>query len=247
MFPRRVLASCLALLALGTASAPAPGQAETLSLFASGEDLATEGFTAPELSKDGWALTFTRIIATFDEVTAWQTDPPFMGDGPEILGTALAFGGPFTVDLVDADDEDRVLLASLPAAPGHYNALSWALVPAAGGEFAGFSLVLEGLAERGGEEVAFTLATPDAVFHACGEYLGDARKGFVTADAGGDLEITLHLDHLFGRADRSAEDGMNLDAPGFDPFAGQGPIAMFTLAGLHLGHVGEGHCHVSPR
>lgn len=239
--------SLLSLLGLGTALAPALAQADTLSLFASGEDLATGGFAAPELTRDGWALRFTRIVATFDEVTAWQTDPPFMADGPAIAGTALVFGGPFTIDLVDADDEDRVLLTSLPAVPGHYNALSWALVPATEGEFAGHSLVLEGVAERDGEEVSFTLATPDAVFHACGEYQGDERKGFVTADAGGDLEITLHLDHLFGRADKPADDGMNLDAPGFDAFAARGPMATFSLAGLHLGHVGEGHCHVSPR
>ncbi len=226
---------------------PAFATAESLTLFASGEDLATEGFTAPELTKDGWALSFTRVIATFDEVTAWQTDPPFMAGGPEITGASLVLGGPFTVDLVEADADDRVALATLPAEAGHYNALSWALVPATEGEFAGFSLVLEGVATRDGDEIAFTLATPDAVFHACGEYQGDERKGFVTADAGGDLEITLHLDHLFGRADKPADDGMNLDAPGFDAFAEHGPMAMFTLADLHLGHVGEGHCHVSPR
>lgn len=214
--------------------------AGSLTLFASGEDLATEGFNAPELTKDGWALEFSSIMATFDQVTAWQTDPPFMADNAEIAGTALAIAGPFTIDLVDADEDDRVALTRVDATPGHYNALSWALVPGADG----FSLVLDGIARKDGQEMPFTLRTSDSVMHACGEYLGDARKGFVTDAAGSDLEITLHLDHLFGRADKAGEDEMNLDALGFDAFAAGG-VQDFTLDGLHLGHVGEGHCHVA--
>lgn len=219
-------------------------QADSLTLFASGEDLATAGFNHPKLTRDGWQLAFTRVIATFDQVSAWRTEPPFAADGPEISGEALVFDGPFTVDLVDADAEDRVELATLPAAAGHYNALSWALVPAPAGEFEGLSLVFEGVARRDGEEVPFVLATRDTVAHACGEYVGDERKGIVTADAGADLEITLHLDHLFGRADKAADDAMNLAALGFDPFAAGGRQD-FSLAGLHVGHVGEGHCYDS--
>ncbi len=231
--------------ALLLALTPAALQADTLTVFASGEDLATRGFTEPRLTRDGWQLTFTRILATFDEVTAWRADPPFAADGPDIAGTPLRFGGPFTVDLVDADDADRVPLATVPAGEGFYNALSWALVPAPGGDFPGFSLVFEGTASRAGQEVAFTLATRDAIAHACGEYIGDARKGFVAPGAPGALEITLHLDHLFGRADRPADGAMNTQAPGFDAFAAGG-MQEFSLGDLHLGHVGEGHCHDTP-
>jgi hypothetical protein len=81
--------------------------------------------------------------------------------------------------------------------------------------------------------------------HACGEYLGDMRKGFVTVGGVADLEITLHLDHLFGRADKPADDEMNPDAPGFDAFA-SGGRHQFSLEGVHVGHVGEGHCHDAP-
>ncbi|TVQ56975.1 MAG: hypothetical protein EA355_05515 [Rhodobacteraceae bacterium] len=226
-----------ALLALG----PMAGHADTLTLFATGEDLATEGFSAPRLTRDGWALAFTRVIATFDDVTAWRADPPFAGDGPDIAGRPLEIGGPFIVNLVDADEDDRVALATTPAEAGFYNALSWSLAPAPDGDFAGYSLVFEGVATRDGVEVPFTLATRDAVAHACGEYVGDERKGFVTADAGGELEITLHLDHLFGRADRPADGAMNREALGFDAFA-EGGLQEFSLSGLHVGHVGEGHC-----
>lgn len=234
---KHVLSTAL-LLAL---SAPM-AQAGSLTLFATGEDLATEGFSAPELTKDGWALEFSRVVATLADVSAWVTEPPFMGDGPEITGTELVIGGPFALDLADADEDDRVKVATVDAEPGFYNALSWALIPATEGEFAGFSLVLEGTATREGKEVAFTLSTRDSVAYTCGEYVGDARKGFVTADAGGDLEITLHLDHVFGRADKKANDPMNLEALGFDDFS-EGGMQEFSLDGLHLGHVGEGHCH----
>ena len=237
----RPTALALSLICL----APGGLHAGTLTLFASGEDLATGGFTAPRLTRDGWALEFSRILVTFDRITAWQTDPPFMGDGPGITGTALPFPGPVTVDLVAADADHRVALATLDAPTGHFNALSWAVVPAPQGAFPGQSLVLEGIARRNGDEVAFTLMTADAIAHACGEYLGDTRKGFVETGGSADLEITLHLDHLFGRADRPARGMMNAQALGFDVFAGGG-VQEFSMDGLHLGHVGEGHCHDRP-
>lgn len=220
---------------------PLTVSAGSLTLFASGEDLATAGFNAPELTKDGWALEFTSIIARFDQIIAWQTDPPFMADSAHIVGTALSVGGPFAADLADADADNRVALTTVVAALGHYNALSWALVPGDDG----FSVVVDGIARKDGQEVAFTLRTSDRVMHACGEYLGDARKGFVTEGGAADLEITLHLDHLFGRADKALDDAMNLGAPGFAPFA-EGGVHDISLSGLHLGHVGEGHCHVAP-
>lgn len=236
----------LALLPVILATLPAAVSAGSLTLRASAEDLATQGFLAPKTTRDGWELRFARIIATFDDVTAWQTDPPFMADGASITGTSLEFGGPFTVDLVAADEDDMVTIGTQPAAAGHWNALSWSLVPAQSGVFAGYALVLQGTATRDGQTVAFTIGSRDSAHHACGEYLGDTREGFVTADMPGALEMTLHLDHLFGRADKGADDPMNLDAKGFDQFAGSAGMQDFSLAGLHLGHVGEGHCHVTP-
>ncbi len=233
------------LLAALAALGPVAGHAGSLMLAASGEDLATRGFSAPKLTADGWALAFSRILVTFDHITAWQTDPPFMADGPAISGAAHAFPGPVTVDLVAADASDRVILATLEAPEGHFNALSWAMVPARSGDAAGLSLRLEGVARKDGQEVAFSLQTTDSVMHFCGEYIGDTRNGLVTPGGTAALEITLHLDHLFGRADKPADDPMNLAAPGFGPFAAGG-TQTFSLEGLHLGHVGEGHCHVTP-
>lgn len=236
-----------ALFAAVLVMMPMPLLAGSLTIYASGEDLATEGFNAPKLTRDGWSLEFTRILATFDRITAWQTDPPFMADGPEISGRSVTIPGPFTVDLVAADNDHRVRLAAVDAPSGHFNALSWALVPAApggGGDAAGFSLMFEGLARKDGKEVPFTLQTADGVMHACTEYVGDERKGFVTAGGAADLEITLHLDHLFGRADKEGDGEMNTQSLGFERFS-TGGTHVFSLGRLHVGHVGEGHCHVT--
>lgn len=222
-------------------AAPLAAQGGTLTIFATGEDLATGGFQAPKTTRDGWTLSFDSVIATFGDVTAWRTDPPFMADGPVISGDSAVLPGTFTVNLAQAGADDRIALGVIAADPGHYNALAWALLPAPSGDHRGYSLVFEGQATRGDHTVAFVLRTADTVRYACGEYIGDTRKGFVTAGAGGDLEITLHLDHLFGRQDKGADDPMNLSAPGFDSFA-TGGIHEFSLAGIHLGHAGEGHC-----
>ena len=222
-----------------------PVLGNTLTLRATGESLATEGFQDPFLTRDGWALDFDHVIATFDDVAAWRTDPPFMADGSVIEGEPTAFTGPLTLDLRAADADGYVTFGTVAAQAGHYNALSFALVPApAGSEHAGYSLVLVGTASRDGRAVPFTLRSADRVAHACGEYVGDMRKGFVTDTQSAEVEITLHLDHVFGRADLPADDAMNLGALGFDRFA-SGGVHDFSLNGLHLGHVGEGHCHVA--
>ncbi|WP_372921074.1 hypothetical protein [Roseovarius sp.] len=230
------------ILALAASAAPFAAQAETLTLQVTGEALATDGFTAPELTRDGWRISFDRVQASFADVTAWRTDPPFAADSPDIDGAALALDGAFTVNLADAKDDGRIALATRPAEAGHYNALSWQLAPAPDGAHAGYSLVLQGRATKDGQEVAFTLRSADRVAYACGEYVGDTRKGFVTEAAPGQVEITLHLDHIFGRADLPADDAMNQSALGFDQFA-DGSTYDISLQGIHLGHVGEGHCH----
>jgi len=238
----------VALLSLGTvpfAGAEPPTAMGPLTFFISGEDLATAGFTAPQLTKDGWSLAFEHIYVTVTDVTAYQTEPPYQAQvGAALVATATAtLPGRHTVELVaDADAEDRVMLGSIEANPGHYNALSWRVEPAIEGPAAGWAMVLIGTAEKDGAQVAFRIESAEARNYRCGEYVGDERKGWVSADGDADLELTLHLDHIFGRADKSDDDPMNLDAPGFAPFA-EGS-AQPSLRGLHIGHVGEGHCYV---
>lgn len=214
-----------------------------LSLVANGEALATAGFLPPELTRDGWELRFTSIVVTLANVTAHQTEPPFDAAGAAPIAAAVSVGlvdAPVTVDLVAAGASGRVAVATVEAPAGFYNALSWDLVPGADGA----TLTLVGTARRAGEEVAFRLVTRDAVRHLCGEHVGDERQGILAAGAAAEVEATFHLDHLFGRADRPADDAMNRGALGFDRFASGGEHG-FSLAGLHVGHVGEGHCRVA--
>lgn len=222
-------------------------QAGTVTFYANGEELATEGFTSPELTKDGWTLRFEHIYVTLAAVSAYQTDPPFAPHRDDEITAArqVSLPGPFTLDLT-GDAAQRVLIGAVDTAPpGHYNALSWRLVKADSGPAAGYSMMLTGTADKDGRTRPFVLYSAEESTYRCGEYIGDERKGFLSADDGStDLELTFHLDHIFGRADRSAEDPMNLSAHGFDPFADNKIGATMRLRGLHIGHTGEGHCRV---
>jgi hypothetical protein len=246
--PWMPLAGLAVLIAL-TASAASAAEGE-LEIFANGEALATLGFIAPELTRDGWELRFDQVLVTVAGIAALQTDPPYdagAASAPDAAVTVtLDTGGPLTIDLTETDEDGRLLIGSAEAPEGHYNAVAWSVVPAETGEWAGRAMVLVGTATKDGKAVPFTLTSSDAHDYVCGEYVGDERKGFVTAGGVADLELTFHLDHVFGRADKGADDPMNQAAFGFDAFASGGEQAI-ELAGLHIGHVGEGHCAVTYR
>ena len=240
------LCTLAAALSIGTAAAAeAP-----LQIFANGEALARDGFLAPELTRDGWELRFDHVFVTLSGVSALQTDRPHdahAGGKPSATQTVIFDAiEQMTIDLTDTDAEGRVPLATTAAPEGHYTALVWSVVPAASGDWAGKSMVLIGTATRDGQSVDFTLTSDATHDYICGEYVGDTRKGFVTAGGDADLELTFHLDHVFGRYDKGAADHMNVHALGFDAFATGGTHDM-ALTGLHIGHVGEGHCAVSYR
>jgi hypothetical protein len=227
---------------------PANGLAQTgtLQFFANGEELATEGFLPPKLTKDGWALTFSHIFVTLTDITAYQADPPFdahSGD-PISAKTQVALEGTHTVDLVlDAKEDSRVMVGEVKAPAGHYNAVSWKVTTAEEGILAGYSTVLIGKAQKDGKTVDFQLKSKEKSAYRCGEYVGDERKGFLAQGGMADLEMTFHLDHIFGRADKPADDEMNIQAAGFAPFA-DGKSHVLNLQGMHIGHAGEGHCSV---
>lgn len=236
-------------IALFAAAALAPPSlsAGTLQLFASGEDLATEGFQAPKRTKDGWSLMFDHIYVTLADITAYQTSPPFdpQSDEPMLATDQVTVPGRHTMDLVtEADDAHRVLVAKVDARPGHYNAISWRMEVAETGPAEGTSMLFIGNATRDDQTVPFRIAVAEPLRYKCGEYVGDERKGFVEKDGIADLEMTFHLDHIFGRADKGVDDPMNLEAPGFEPFSGGAIQYQLTMGDLHVGHAGEGHCRV---
>lgn len=238
----RALICCFAALFM----VPSLALAGTLQFYANGEELATEGFLAPKLTKDGWSVTFSNVIVNVAEVAAYQTSPGYDAHkgGPIVATATAALDGAHILDLAaDATHEGRVLVGEVQAPAGHYNAISWKVLRASSGPWAGKSMVFVGTAEKDGKKVDFQITSDEETTYKCGEFVGDERKGFLEKGGTADLEMTFHLDHIFGRADKPAGDHMNVGAAGFAPFADGKPHAI-KLKGMHIGHAGEGHCSV---
>ncbi|MFO8041545.1 MAG: DUF4382 domain-containing protein [Sodalinema sp.] len=241
-----------------TAVTPSEGSG-TLAVYANGEEYAWEGMT----SKDGWTLSFDNLYVHLSDVTAYQTNPPYEADGSDIEASkSLLLVDSKTVDLTEGNGP--VLLGEAEADAGHYNALSWALSPAPDGPAEGHVMVLTGTAEQDGERLDFSIALDQPLAFACGEFIGDERKGILDDAGTADLEATIHLDHLFGTGDAPADSDLNEGALGFDPIAAladNGTVEVTSdglmdqlspedqekLVGIlpNLGHVGEGHCFES--
>ena len=231
-----------------------------LEIRANGEDFVRQGF----VTKDGWRVDFDNVYVTLSEVGAYQSEYPFdaeAGGRPEAQ-TVVNINGPITIDLAEGDEiAEPILVKTLTAPIGHYNALSWTMKPATAGPSAGYSLMMRGQGTKGEETVLFSLKFEQMLSFICGDYVGDHRKGILAADDKADLEMTFHFDHLFGSGEVPADDDINVGALGFDPLAAiaEGGTLDVDVEGLksqlspadydllvsilpNLGHVGEGHC-----
>jgi hypothetical protein len=220
------------------------GATGTLEFYANGEDFVRQGF----VSKDGWSIQFDHVYITLADIKAYQTDPPYdPSTGAAISGeSTVELDGIFAIDLAQGGpDAEPILVDTIPGVDtGHYNALSWRMVKAESSPAAGYSLVMVGTAEKEGETINFTINLEEECEYECGEYVGDMRKGIVTEGGTADLEMTFHFDHIFGDGDLPLDDELNLAAVGFEPFAQGGTgQEVIDMTELHLGHVGEGHCH----
>lgn len=233
----------------------------TLEIRANGEDFVRQGF----VSKDGWRIDFDHVYVTLVDIQAYQVDPPYdASEGADIDGVANGLDGTVTIDLAEGDENaDPILAGTINDAPvGQFNALAWRMVNATEGDSAGYTVWLDGKAEKEGQQITFTLKVEDEYAYTCGEYVGDARKGFLSAEGSTDVEATFHFDHVFGDADSPLDDGLNVGALGFDPLAAvaEGSELETDMASLAeklsgedmatlrdtlstLGHVGEGHCY----
>jgi hypothetical protein len=217
----------------------------TLQFDANGEDFVRKGF----VSKDGWSINFDYVYVTLADVTAYQTDPPYDPHCacPIISEVKGGLDNVYTIDLAEGgEDADPILVGQVEDADvGHYNAISWEMVKATSGPAAGYSLVIIGTAQKDGRVMDFSINIDEECGYSCGEYVGDERKGIVADGGTADLEMTFHFDHIFGDAETPLDDELNLGAIGFEPFAGtaEGGQVDINMAELHLGHVGEGHCH----
>ena len=221
------------------------GAVGKLQFHANGEDFVRQGF----VSKDGWSINFEHVYITLADVTAYQTDPPYdPHSGGDINGNVtVSLDKVYTVDLAEGGADALPILVDevSDAAVGHYNAISWKMVKATSGPTAGYSLVIIGTAGKEGQSVDFTINVGEECGYRCGEYVGDERKGILEKGGTADLEMTFHFDHIFGDAETPLDDELNLAALGFEPFAdtAEGGKIDLNMTELHLGHVGEGHCH----
>lgn len=219
--------------------------AGTLQFYANGEDFVRQGF----VSKDGWSISFDHVYINLADINAYQTAPPYdPHSGDSINGeVTVSLDKAYTIDLAEGGEDALPIavdeFADAPA--GHYNAISWKLVKAVSGSAAGYSLVMTGTAEKEGRVVDFTISIDEECGYSCGEYVGDERKGIVADSGTADLEMTFHFDHIFGDAETPLDDDLNIGAVGFEPFADtvEGGQVDINMTELHLGHVGEGHCH----
>ena len=238
----------------------ATGETGTLEFVANGEDFVRQGF----VTKDGWQVDFEHLYVTLDEVTAYQSDPPFdaeAGGTPEATVT-VSIDEPLTIDLAEGDaDADPILVKAMDAPMGRYNALSWKMIPAEDGAAAGQTLWMEGTATKDDQTVDFAIKLDPTLGYVCGDFVGDERKGILEGTDTADIEATFHFDHLFGDGEAAPDDYINTGALGFEPLAAiaqdgsldvtmadleaqLSPEEYETLIGIlpSLGHVGEGHC-----
>jgi len=108
------------------------GEMGELEIRANGEDFVRQGF----ITKDGWQVDSDHIYVTLSEVTAYQSEPPFDANtkGTPKAETVVSIGEPITVDLAAGDDTaEPILVKTLEAPAGRYNALSWKVTPATTG------------------------------------------------------------------------------------------------------------------
>ena len=248
------------------AVANAQGQA-TLNLVANGEDFVRQGF----VTKDGWTMNFDRLDINLAEVTAYQMDGAFEPSETDTLDsledreTVSLVDTPQVVDLAEGEaDAAPILVTDAEVTPGFYNAMAWQVDTAgADSPIAGKTMVMQGTATRDDRTINFDISLDRPIQYLCGEYVGDERKGMVEAGSPGEIETTFHFDHIFGDAETSADDALNVDALGFEPLAQLASNDSLTIddatltqqlssedqekltkAIIGLGHVGEGHCAV---
>lgn len=257
------LAIALTLAASGCGETPtgsngtsAEGTGE-LTLIANGEDFMYDGIT----SKEGWEIEFDQVNVILDAVTAYQSDPPYNPEADATIAAEITVDlvtEPSPVTLTEATAEEMVKVTQKEDVPaGAYNALAWKLTNVGDQP----AIFLTGTARKGDETIEFALSLAHEVAYLCGEFVGDERKGILTASGAAEVEITFHWDHIFGRADKAVDDPINTGSLGFSPLAAlaEGGRLVATLEDLEtrlsaadyeilikalddLGHVGEGHC-----
>ncbi len=219
----------------------------TLTFTASGEDFARHGLT----SRDGWDITFSKIQVCIKNPMAYNPDKSVE---PVILR------GSHSVDL--ATDGTAGKLKSIPA--GNYQSLKFSLRRHTDGPFRDASILLKGTASKSGKKVPFTISfSEELVCDGKEGYVGEEVKGLLAAGKNSEVEMTFHIDHIFGDKSAPKTSHVNREAVGFNFFYSlsgkkkevnlkQGDMTSHPdykklIKGLYnLPHLGEGHCDCKP-
>jgi len=239
----------------------APG---TLQFYSNGGDQIFVGM----VSKDGWKMVFNHFYVSMNQITAYQTDPPYDPIyAADIIRyeTSITLDGIHTADI--AQGGGRRLVETVPDAPaGLYNAVSWMMAPGSEGPSAGYSVVMIGQAAKGNELINFTFKLDLKGGYQCGEYFvagRDAtdRLGQLDSGATADVEMTYAVEYIFGDGSQPVSGILNRMALGFDPLAALAvdsvvdidltglknqlsadDMMLFTNAVPEIGKVGVGRC-----
>ena len=217
---------------------------------ANGESFAREKFT----DATGWAISFSEIIVHLQSPTAYHPDGSVR---PVVLS------GMHRVNLATPGTSMAVLGEKTNVPPGNYQALRFTLTgPRKSSQFLP-SIILKGKAEKKGRKVAFTLRFYSRLSCDGTEgYVGEEVKGLLSPGKKTTVEMTFHIDHIFGDSSAPASSHVNQGAVGFEYFYRIGKrksqidldqremktdadYPKLKTALLNLPHLGEGHCDCS--
>lgn len=227
-----------------------PEDTSTLIFKANGEDFVRQGF----IDKQGWYISFKNLFVNVVDSTAYV---PGADD-------SVSLPGSYWVDLAAGEkNADPITVGKIDDVPSdNYQSLRFSLRQNASGEFAGYSVVMIGQAERRGEIVDFIIKLEEELdFDGKEGYVGEEIKGFLKPGDTTDVEMTFHFDHIFGDIEADQDDHINTGSVGFDffrQFARNGRVnvsqsefvdadgySTLVKAIWTLGHLGEGHCEVA--
>lgn len=218
---------------------------------ANGEEFVINGL----VSKEGWKIDFDNVLVNISSPEAYNS---------ENQNLRAILEGDHLIDLKrGSSSRPEVSVGIVPhAESGNYQSLKFSLKQIESGEYAGYSIVLKGIAQKDDEKLPFVIKLDEELtFNGREGYVGESIKGILSDGKTSDVEMTFHFDHLFGNGEMSPEDHVNSGSPGFALFLDytkdrsidvnqkemrDNPLYGRLIQGIEtLGHLGEGHCEVS--
>ena len=260
----QIIISLILFVTIFSACNQQPEGPGTLQFYSNGGDPIFVG----TVSKDGWRMVFNHFYVSMNEITAYQTDPPYDPIyAADIIRyeTSLTLDGTYTTDI--AQGEGRRLVETRTDAPaGLYNAVSWIMTPATDGPASGYSVVMVGQAAKGDDLIDFNLKLDFKGGYQCGEYFVTGRDaadrlGQLESGATADVEMTYAVEYIFGDDSQPVSGILNRTALGFEPLAALAvdgvldvdltgledqlsadDLLLLTRAVPEIGKVGVGRC-----